>query len=121
MLGYKVMGAGIPGLAVQAICMDAATGISAAGTTQGTATALSNAINFLSTVAAGSGVVLSSSATLGDSQYVYNGGANPVKVYPHSGAKINGLATNAPMLLATATGCMFICGSATQWGGLLSA
>ena len=121
MLGHKVMGAGVNALAVQAICMDAATGISAAGTTQATATALSNAVNFISTAAASSGVVLSSSATLGDSQLVYNGGANPVKVYPPSGAKINGLPTDSPAILAIQTACQFWCGSATQWTAVLSA
>lgn len=121
MLGHKVMGAGVNGFAVAAICQDAATGISAAGTTQGTATALSNAVNFVGTVAAGTGVVLSSSATAGDSQFIFNGGANPLKVYPPSGAKINSLPTNAGVLLQPATACEFWCGSATQWAGVLSA
>jgi len=121
MLGYKVMGAGIPGLAVQALCMDAATGIAAAGTTQGTATSLTAAVNFLSTVASGAGVVLSASATGGDSQLIFNGGSNAVKVYPPSGAKINGLATDAPALLAINTACEFWCGSSTQWAAVLSA
>jgi len=121
MLGYKVMQAGVQGLAVQAICMDAGTGISAAGATQGTATALTNAVNFLSTVASGTGVVLSSSATAGDSQLVYNGGANPVKVYPPSGASINGLATNAAATVGVRQACEFHCGSATQWAAVLSA
>ena len=121
MLAYKVMGAGIQGLAVQALCLDCTTGISAAGTTQGTATALSAARNFLSTVASGAGVVLSASATGGVSQLVYNGGANAVKVYPPSGAKINQLAANAAVLLATTTACEFHCGSAPQWAAVLSA
>ena len=121
MLGYKVMQAGVQGLAVQALCMDAATGIAAAGTTQGTATALGSAVNFIGTAAAGSGVVLSSSASAGDSQLVYNGGANPVKVYPPSGATINRLATNAAATIATNTACEFHCGSTTQWAAVLSA
>ena len=121
MLGYKVMQAGVQQLAVNAICLDAATGISAAGTTQGTATALTSAVNFLSTVASGSGVVLSSSAAGGDCQFIFNGGANPVKVYPPTGAKINGLATNAPAVVGVNTGCEFWCGSTTQWGAVLSA
>jgi hypothetical protein len=121
MLGYKVMQAGVQGLAVQAICMDAATAISAAGSTQGTATSLTNAVNFIGTAASGSGVVLSSSATAGDSQFVYNGGANPVKVYPPSGASINGLTANAPHVLVMRTACQYFCGSATQWAAVLSA
>lgn len=121
MLGHKVMGAGVQGLAVAAICKDTATAISAAGTTQGTATELTAADNELTTVAAGAGVVLSASLAAGDSQSVFNAGANAVKVYPPSGMKINNLATNAAMLLATNTGCIFKCVSTTRVFGVLSA
>ena len=74
-----------------------------------------------STVAASSGAVLDNQATAGDTQMIYNGGANALTVYPPSGAKINGLATNAGMLLATNTACEFYCLSTTQWTGVLSA
>lgn len=121
MLGYKAMQSGLNGFTVQAMCMDAATAVSAAGTTQATATTLANAVTFLSTVASGAGVVLSPLATAGDSQLVYNGGANPVKVYPPVGAKINGLAANAPASVSTNTACEFFCGSLTQWAAVLSA
>ena len=121
MLGFKAMQAGLTQFLVQAMCMDATASISAAGTTQGTATALGSAVNFISTAASGSGVVLSSSASAGDSQLVYNGGANPVKVYPPSGASINGLSANAPAIVGVRTACEFHCGSATQWAAVLSA
>lgn len=121
MLGYKVMQQGANAFFVQAACMDAAVGIAAAGTNQATATTLTNAVNFLSTVASGAGVILSPLATLGDSQLVYNGGANPVKVYPPSGAAINGLAANAPATIPVRTACEFWCGSTTQWAAVLSA
>ena len=121
MLGYKVFGAGIPGLAVQALCQDALTGISAAGTTQGTATALTNAVNFISTVTANTGVILPANSTAGDSVFIYNGGANSLKVYPTSGASINQLSANASVTLATNTGLILFCGSTTQWGAVLSA
>ena len=94
-----------------------ATGVSAAGTTQGTATALTSIINFVGTVAANSGVIL----TAGPSQVVYNGGANVLKVYPPTSAAINQLAVNAPILLAVRTSCVFWYSSATQWIGVLSA
>lgn len=121
MLGYKVMQSGVNAFSVQALCMDAAVALAAAGTTQGTATVLTNAVNFLSSVAANTGVVLSPAATLGDSQLVYNGGANPVKVYPPSGAAINGLPANTAATVGTQTTCVFYCGSATQWAAALSA
>ena len=120
-LGWKVFGAGLPGLAVQAICQDAGSAISAAGTTQGTATELVNADSEVSTVASGAGVVLASRLSPGDEQTVFNSGANALKIYPTSGMSINALAANAPMLLARNTGCLFKCISTTRVFGVLSA
>ncbi len=93
------------------------TAISAAGTTQGTATSLTAAVNYVSTVGAGAGVILSA----GPSQVVYNAGANPLSVYPPTGAAINQLAANGAMTLARFTACAFSFVSATQWIGVLSA
>lgn len=121
MLGWKVMGAGVPGLAVLAITQDTATAVSAAGTTQGTATELTAADSEVTTVASGAGVVLSSKLAPGDEQTVFNAGANPLKVYPPSGFQINALTANAPMLLSTNTACFFKCVSTTRVYGVLSA
>ena len=121
MLGHKVMQSGVNAFSVQAICQDCATGISAAGTIQGDATSLTNAVNFVGTVASGAGVVLPSAATAGDCVFIYNGGANPLKVYPDSGAKVNGLPANGSFTLATNTAVELWRGSATQWGAILSA
>ena len=120
MLGWKLFGSGLNTLQVASMCQDVGTAISAAGTTQGTATALTNILNGITTAAAGSGVVLYAGSA-GDCQLVYNGGASAVNVYPPSGAKINGLATNAPHLLATNTTCEYWFLSATQLIGVLSA
>ena len=121
MLGYKVMQAGLSGPLIACVCKDTATSISAAGTTQGTATELTATDNELTTVAAGSGVALASALASGDSQTVFNAGANAVKVYPPSGMKINSLAANAPMTLAVNTGCIYKCVSTTRVFGILSA
>ena len=121
MLGWKAFAAGLPIPLTSAICKDVATSVSAAGTTQGTATELTAADNELTTVAAGSGVVLSANLAAGDTQTVFNAGANAVKVYPPSGMKINALAANAAMTLATNTGCIFKCVSTTRVFGVLSA
>ena len=121
MLGWKAFGAGLSLPLAAAICKDTAAALSAAGTTQGTATELTAADNELTTVGAGSGVALASAIASGDSQTVFNAGANAVKVYPPSGMKINALPTNAPMLLATNTGCLFKCISTTRVFGILSA
>ena len=121
MLGYKVFAAGLPGPLAACICKDTQTALSAAGTTQGTATELTASDSEVTTVAAGAGVVLSASLAPGDLQSVFNAGANAVKVYPPSGFKINALATDTAMLLATNTGCMFKCNSTTRVFGILSA
>lgn len=121
MLGAKVFGSGLNGLAVQAICQDAGTSISAAGTNQGTATALTNADNEVTTVSSGTGVILASTATPGDTQSVFNAGANPLRVYPPSGQKINALPTDQHITLAINTGCIFKMVSSTRWFGVLSA
>ena len=121
MLGYKAFAAGLPLPLASAICKDVATSVSAAGTTQGTATELTATDSEVTTVAAGAGVVLSSQLAAGDQQTVFNAGANPLKVYPTSGMKINALATNAAMTLGTNTGVIFKCVSTTRVFGVLSA
>jgi len=121
MLGWKAFGAGLAGPVALAICKDTATALSAAGTTQGTATELTAADSEITTVAAGAGVVLSSKLASGDSQTVFNAGANAVKVYPPVGFQINALATNASMTLGVNTGILFKCISATRVFGVLSA
>jgi hypothetical protein len=76
MLGWKVYGSGIPGLSVQALCKDVGISISAAGTTQATATELAAADTEVTTVAAGAGVITSQYIASGDTQTVFNAGAN---------------------------------------------
>ena len=120
MLGYKLFASGLNTLNVASIVQDVGTAISAAGTDQSGATTLTNTLNGLGTVAAGAGVVLFGGSA-GDCQIVYNGGANAVKVYPPSGAKINGLPTNTAHTLATNTACEYWFLSATQFVGVLSA
>lgn len=121
MLGWKAFGAGLSLPLASAMCQDAASALSAAGTTQATATELSAADSEVTTVAAGAGCVLSSKLAPGDSQAVYNAGANALKLYPPSGMKINALASNAPMTLGVNTGCIFKCVSTTRVFGVLSA
>lgn len=121
MLGWKVFGAGLSIPLAAAVCQDTATSVSAAGTTQGTATELSSADSEVSSVGSGSGVVLSSKLAPGDQQTVFNGGVNPLKIYPPSGMSINSLTINLPMILATNTGVLFKCVSATRVFGVLSA
>jgi hypothetical protein len=93
------------------------TGISAAGSSQGDATALTKAFNVVSTVSAGQGVVLPT-AVAGMRVTVVNTSGNTVLVYPASGAAINALATNAGYSLPTIGRLDYIATSTTQWYAL---
>jgi hypothetical protein len=88
------------------------TGIAAAGSTQGTATALTGSWNQLTTVGSGTGVILA--ATLGVPQTIFNEGANTVKVYPPSGAEIDALGSNVAATIVTTSKNTFVMVSATQ-------
>lgn len=83
--------------------------VSAAGTTQGTATVLTAQSNYVTVCAAGAGVVATSGYTK-----VYNRGANPVLVYPISSAKWEGLAVNAPVSIPVGSQAEFNMTSTTQ-------
>jgi hypothetical protein len=120
MLAYKLFGSGLNSITVEAM-KDVATGLTATGTTQNDALEVTSAKNAFSTVATGAGAILDSDAAAGDTQMIYNGGANPLTVYPPSGAQINALGANAGMLLPVRTACEFYCLSTTLWTGVLSA
>ena len=89
-------------------------GISAAGSTQGTATALTKAFNVVSSVSAGQGVVLPT-AVAGMRVTIVNTSANTVIIYPAAGGTINSLATNAGHSLPTVGRLDYIATSTTQW------
>jgi hypothetical protein len=85
--------------------------VSAAGTVQGDATALSSTWNVVTTVASGAGVILPSSGQV----WVRNSGANALKVYPPSGGAINALSTNAAATVAVGAAVLFDTSNGTQW------
>jgi len=118
----NIMGAGIPAAAAAADTVSSvATGITAAGTTQGTAQLVSADVNFISTVAAGSGVILYN-GMIGDSVFIMNDGdPDALTVYPPVGSKFNNLATNAGFTLAMNTPVWCIKITATRWFAILSA
>lgn len=82
------------------------TGISAAGSNQGTATVLTKQINYVATTGSGQGVLLPNS--VGTMFVVANYGANTLSVYPTSGAQIDSLAANAAFALPVGGKIMFI-------------
>ena len=59
-------------------------------------------------------------AVAGKRVIIANRGANPVNIYPATGAAIGALAANAPVLLAVNQSVEFFARSATQWEGQIS-
>lgn len=99
------------------------TGLTAAGSTQGTALALDyTTFQRVTTVAASTGVRLPA-ATVGARIVVFNKGANSLTVYPATGEAINNGAANAAFSggVAAQRSCMFVCMVAGTWDSLYSA
>lgn len=94
--------------------LDSSTGLTAAGTTQGTALALAEAVNEVTTAAAGSGVKLKA-AIAGASQIIHNRGANYIYVYPATGEAINALGANVPFPVLPGERFEFVCRAVGQW------
>jgi hypothetical protein len=88
--------------------------VTAAGSTQATATLLTRPINNITTVAASTGVIFPG-AIPGIRLLVRNGGANILRIYPASGAQINTLGTNVGLQLETSATIEFVAMSTTQW------
>lgn len=120
-LAKNVMGAGIPAAQARGINgNNVNAAVTAAGTTQATATAVTADVNVVTTATTGQGAILYSGVP-GDSQIVYNNTTADIKVYPHTGGNVNQLAANSGFVLApyTAVQCVLI--NATQWVAFLSA
>ena len=98
-----------------------ATGLTAAGTTIADALALTADTNVIGTCASGAGVKVAS-AEIGDSQEIYNGGANSCKVYPDTtSVQFNALGNGNAFLLGTNTTCYCRRITSTRWIVNLSA
>lgn len=99
-----------------------ATGLTATGSTAGTALLLTKNANEVTTVSAGTGVRLPSSGVnnvTGIPVVVFNRGANTLNVYPPSGGDIDGLGTDVAYTLAAGASKAFWAMSNTQyfsWG-----
>lgn len=119
-LARRMMGGGISAGMAKAINGDFNTAVSAAGTTQATATELKSSTNSVTTVAASSGVILSA-CDIGDDQTVYNATTTALNVYPDTGSTINQLSANTQIVLAPYTGAFFKRVTTTAWLAFLSA
>jgi hypothetical protein len=93
----------------------AATAVTAAGTTQGTATALTTEINHVTNVGASTGVRLPTPASAGLRIFIRNGGVDTLNVYPHSTGNIAGTGVNAAISLDLGTTLEFIAFDTTNW------
>jgi len=119
-LANRIMGGGLSAGAAQAVNGDVASGLTSAGTNQGTALELTSGVNVVETAAASTGVVLTDSM-ISDQYEILNLGANAITVYPPSGARINAIATNGGFTLATNTACKIRKFTSTRWVAWLSA
>jgi len=120
-LAKNIMQGGFSAGQARAINGSIGTAVSAAGTVITDATDLTNDVNYVSTVASGSGVQLFA-AEVGDSQVVYNGGANTLKVYPDvSTAQINQITAGSAHSLPTNTSALYVKVSTTRWVAFQSA
>ncbi len=88
--------------------------VSAAGSTQGTATAITKTYNIVSTASANQGIILPSAAA-GLVINLYNVSGNTIKVYPASTETIDGGSANAPIEVVTANGAELVGVSTGGW------
>ena len=88
--------------------------VTAAGTTQGTATALTKTYNIVNTASANQGVALPD-ASAGTRVTVFNSTTATIKIYPYTNESINDLSANAALSLGPEKGRDFVAVSATQW------
>lgn len=91
-IASKLLGVGVPAPTAREICGTTKRDIIAAGTTQATATQLSDAYNVIEVVPVGTGVRLFPCEE-GANPWVVNLGSNPVIVYPFGSNTINGQAS----------------------------
>ena len=91
--------------------------MAAAGTTQGTATAITAQFNNVTTGIDGTaGVILPAPAAAGLRIFIRNGSASlSLRIYPHSGGNIAGTGVNASIEIEFATVLEFIAFDTTDW------
>lgn len=117
----NIIGSGYPGQAANYISGTATDGLTATGSTQGTALLLANDVNVVTTTAASTGVILAPNSSPGDETVVKNFGASTLSIYPAAGESIDAIAANGAYSLATTKSVKLYKSSATRWISLLSA
>ena len=89
--------------------------VTAAGSTQGTATALSSQYNRITTASLMQGVILPASQGVGDEIEVVNATTVNICVYPPVGGSLNGNSANVPVVVAPRRAHTFFCADGTNW------
>lgn len=100
------------------VTFSVASSVTAAGTVQGDATALTTTYNIVTTATADQGVVLPDAAT-GKVAKVINTTAVNIKVYPASAEQIDSLGTNVAKNLAPGASLEVVAASGSLWKSLL--
>ncbi len=118
----RLMGSGLPALAVTNIGGTVDSAVTATGSSsQANSYALVADYTEVTTTAANNGVRLPANRSPGDSFTVYNIGASTLFLYPASGESINAIAADAKYDVATAKICIVTKVSPTRWAaGLLA-
>lgn len=88
--------------------------VTAAGSAQGDAAALSEGFNVVSGADGTTGVVLPTAA-IGKRVEVKNAAGSTLKIYPATGAAINAIAADGAYSIATVTSVVLVATSTTQW------
>jgi len=120
----SLLGAFTPPLQAQAIVGTVTGGLTATGSTQAGALNLTDVINVVTTTAASTGVEVfpfPNNQGIGDTQYVYNFGANTLTVYPPASYKINNGSANAGVSVAAGKGAQFTLLDSVNIGAIISA
>jgi hypothetical protein len=102
-------------------CGDVSNNLTATGTTNADALPISTVIARVTTAAAGTGVRLMTPEE-GAQVAIINSGANPLLVYPSTGAAINALAVTTGGFSVPAGGrALFVATGSANWFAILSA
>lgn len=104
----KIVGSGTSSGSGAAISGDVQDTVTAAGSTQATATPVYGDNVIVTTAAASTGVILQGTFSGGDEVVVANLGASSLSVYPPVGGKINSLAANAAFAVGAGKVALFI-------------
>lgn len=100
MIARELVSSGLSSLAAFSIAGSRSLTVTAAGATQGTATALTSALNVVTTCTEAACGVLLPVNDIGDSITVCNATSANLRVYPPTGGAFNGGTANVPYTMA---------------------